>query len=266
MRRVRIGVLGVAAVLVVALCAWLLTVRQGERRESVEHGAPQVARGRVVADTPSGGSGVAPRRSDPAGAGVPQSLGAPRELPPEPDLPAGTSPYSPEFEDQLLRAAKANGQAAPEEACLEWGRILPLSLAEGASRAEFEVGLANVADACTRPGDAPRSDHDLRLAHEALRRYAELEPRAEAELEAFTARYPEQAGTRASLVFVETHPPGTAVSVDGQPGCIEPCTLAVPVDGQPHQLDFIGPDGRSAHTIWRPESLHALPARLPALD
>jgi hypothetical protein len=256
-RRVRIGVLGVAAVLVVALWAWFLTVRQGGRREAVEHGALQVASGRVVADTPSGRSGVgrsgvAPRRSDPAGAWVPRSLGMPRELPPEPDLPAGASPYSPEFEDQLLRAAQANGRGTPEEACIEWGRTLPLSLAEGASRAEFEVGLANVADACTRPGDAPRSDHDLRLAHEALRRYAELEPRAEAELEAFTAKYPEQARTRASLLFVERHRPGTAVALDGQPGCIEPCTLAVPIDGQPHQLDFTGPNGRSAHTIWTP--------------
>lgn len=188
-------------------------------------------------------------------------------LAPPPDAPAEpTTELRQQFEAQLLRAAELNGTGTVQEACLEWGRLLILALDDEASDAERMLAFLNVADACARAGETPRSPHELRLAHEALVRRVEDDPESRAELDGFLAKHSEFTNMRAALLVINQHPRGTIVSLDGEQTCTEPCTLAVPIDGKSHRIAFVGPGGSEASVDWNPSAPDAAPPQLPELQ
>lgn len=214
-----------------------------------------------------GAEGVEARQQDDAraaNADAAQELDAEPLLPPEapPDLPAERPPpFSADFEEQLL--ASAHFSADPQRACLEWSRILPLSLRESARETERSLGLHNVMMACS--GEGALGEHERRLAKEALHRYAELESTTEqATLRAAERFDIELDEERAYLLFATVHLEGTKVSLNGAAACTQPCTVAIPMDGEAHLLGFEH-QGSRAQLSWRPPSLDAAPPALPSL-
>lgn len=182
----------------------------------------------------------------------------PPEVPDTPHEPA-TPAFSTEFQEQLHRAAQAGG-GGPEEACLEWGRILPIAFREEASEAEQSLALFNVAGACSRGEN--RGANDLRLASEALHRYRSLDTASEDAVRKLEDTNPGQKEERSFILFVDDHVTGTKVSLDGVAACMEPCALAIPVDGEAHLLEF--ESGREKIGLtWRPSSPDGEPPVLP---
>jgi hypothetical protein len=78
--------------------------------------------------------------------------------------------------------------------------VLALALDDEARDDERKVAYLNVADACERESDKPRSHHDLRLTHEVLVRHAQEDPTREEPLDRFLAKHPEFTDTRAALL------------------------------------------------------------------
>lgn len=182
----------------------------------------------------------------------------------KPDMPRDdaeptSSPFSPEFEEQLFLAARFNG--SPEESCLQWSRILPLSLRDKANKKERSLGLFNVIKACSNEGGI--GENELRLANESLHRFRELATSTEE----VVRKVEGELGIdeeRAYILFVDVHPPDTEVSLDGVAACAEPCALAIPLDGEAHLMGFKHA-GSEARLTWRPSSLDAPPPTLPTL-
>ncbi|MEZ4428313.1 MAG: hypothetical protein R3A51_11570 [Nannocystaceae bacterium] len=180
------------------------------------------------------------------------------ELLPMPDLPEDReSPLSERFAAQLLIAAKPDIRTEAHERCVEWGRTLLIAEEERAERAvQYRVSVMNLEESCSRS----KNTHDQRLAREAKRRLPALDDDTDAAVE----EGPDDDGERAYLLFVDVHPSGTKVLLDGTGVCREPCLVAIPIDGRAHHLEFKRA-GQSARIDWTPATIDDPGPELPAL-
>jgi hypothetical protein len=254
----RYAAAGAAVVLLLAaaaIAAYWVGLSAKRQPESVEPG-PQAAGGATE-------GGVPARAVDPASMEqVDEPTRYPFEFATHPDAGPQPADFEPEFEAALASALAAKGSGDIDRACIVWGRLVRFVL-RGCSEEERGIVLLNVADVCSR-SSIGKHPHNLRLAHEALERYALAHGRVVDELDHLLGTYPHLKGQRSNLAYLDQHPEGTEVILDGEQICSEPCTVAVPVDGNVHELRFER-DGATAVLQWKPATPDAAIPPLPDL-
>jgi hypothetical protein len=183
-----------------------------------------------------------------------------------PDVPfPEPRPFRSEFARVLFEATKFS---STPEGCEEWSRLIPILMRDPDAREEeYGIVYTTMAMVCA---SSTSPEHELRLAHEVLHRYAGLRGSEDPdrpeldELRKFEVEHPDRKGERSALLLADVHPEGTQVYLDDAPICSEPCTLAVPIDGSSHLIEFVG-SGQHAILRWKPSKPADAPPVIPQL-
>lgn len=189
----------------------------------------------------------------------------------EPQDPSGSrhrlDPFRQAVVEELQRSAIERARGDRGRAVAHAGRVYELVLDSAAPADARELAWVNVGTWELEAFDRDGSVNHLLVAHELFHRVSASELtmlRTKYKHGLLQANVDVDRPTRFNIIFVDDHPPGTLIRLDGEDTCHEPCLVAVPIDAKNHLLRFVGVGG-TAELTWSPSSPDELGPIIPSL-